>query len=108
MAPIGITAVGFTLCESFSRTKKLNAVTPLFDQVGKFVESDGRDPMHEFTFSGSGDLPDGLIAGSDGGEDMAVSGITGGKTIIKSTDQGDSHEKWNSWNVAGENWPSAA
>ena len=105
---IGIALVGYTLCTSASRTLKLEGITPLFDSVGAHVETDYRNPMNEISISGEGDLPDGLVAGENGGEDFAVSGITGGKMCIKDVTENASNEKYNSWSASAEHWPSAA
>lgn len=105
---IGIAAVGYSLCTQFSRTLKLEGITPLFDKDAKHVETDYRNPMNEISLSGEGDLPDGLVAGEDGGEDFAISGIAGGKTCIKDTTESASNDKYNRWSVSAEHWPSAA
>lgn len=105
---IGIAALGYTLCTAFSRTMKLAGITPLFDKVGAHVSTDYRDPMNDISFSGEGDLPDGLVTGSNGGEGMAISGISGGVTMIKDVTEGDEHDKWNKWSVSAENWPSGS
>lgn len=103
--PIGIKSVNFTLTQSFRKKKKLNAITPLFDREAKFVSNDGRDPSWDFSISGLGDIPAPLVAGSD---DVDISGITGGKTLIKEAEKGDKNDNWNDWSCSGENWPSAA
>lgn len=104
---IGITAIGYSLCTAFSMTKKLEAITPLVDNTGRHVETDYRNPMFDISLSGEGDLPADLVAGSDGGGDFAPDGVTGGKTIILETDEGDNNDKYNTWSAKAENWPGA-
>lgn len=100
--PLGIKSVAYTLCQLFTRVRKLNGIAPLFDLVGKNVDNFGFDPFDEISFSGLGDLPAGLVAGGT----VAIASLGGGKTIIKDTDIGNKNRDWNDWSVTAEHWPS--
>jgi hypothetical protein len=106
--PLGIKSIGITLAQKFDVEKKLTESAPLLDKDGKFVEGDARDPIWDFSIDGKGDLPAGLVAGSNGGEGLAIAGVEAGKTILEKVNVTEHHDTWNEWKVSGKNFPSAA
>ena len=107
-SPLGIKSISLTLAQKFELEKKLTMAPPLLDKDGKFVQGDARDPVFTFSMEGKGDLPDGLVAGTNGGDGAAVSGIEAGKTIIKDVEESQKTDGWNEWKASGENYPSAS
>lgn len=107
--PTGIkSAQGYTLCQSLDRTTKLQKIIPLFDYQGKNVKNDGIDPVSEISLKGEGDLPDGLAALTTLTAGTDITGLTGGKLIVKTTDETWNAEKRNEWSASLKHLPAAA
>ena len=104
--PLAITEVDYVNCTKVDVEKKMTEAEPLLNISDEIVEGDARDPIFEMGLEGKGDLPDGLVAGE--GEDLAVAGVTGGKTIITNSEETEYTDKYNEWTVAATNWPNAS
>ncbi|WP_009963026.1 hypothetical protein [Verrucomicrobium spinosum] len=103
--PLAITEVEYTLCLKVEIEKSLTEDEPLLNIDDEIEEGDARDPKFDISLEGKGDLPDGLLAGE---EELAVVGVTGGKTIVLNTDETEHHDTRNEWAVSAKNWPAAA
>lgn len=104
---IGIQTVVPTLTETLDVSAKVD-VAVLTDFEGKFVKAHGFDPKNEVAIKGKGDLPAGLVLGSDGGDDLGEIGqIANGVTIVDSTKEVENNESWNAWEATAKNFPNA-
>lgn len=103
--PLAITEVGFTLCTKVEIEKSLTEAEPLLNIGDEIENGDARDPVFEISLEGKGDLPDGILAGSDA--DLEVDGVTGGKTLVSNTEETEHHDTWNEWSASATNYPSA-
>jgi len=106
--PIGIkSARGYTLCHGYDRTKTLQKRVALFDLDNKNVKNEGFDPVSEISLRGEGDRPAALaamltlVAGTD------ITGLTGGKLIVKSSGATAHADKNNEWEASLKHLPSA-
>jgi predicted porin len=107
--PIGIkSAQGYTLCQSYDRTLKLQKIVPLFDYQGKNVKNDGFDPVSMINLKGEGDLPDGLVALTVLTAGTDITGLSGGKLVISSTDETWNADKRNEWSATLKHLPAAS
>lgn len=107
--PVGIkSATGFTLCHSYDRTMTLQKRVALFDNQGKNVKNEGFDPVSAISLKGEGDLPDGLLALATLTAGTDITGLTGGKLVVLSTDETFHADKNNEWSASLKHLPNAA
>lgn len=85
--------------------KMVEVGTPVLDEDGEVIENVTYGELYEFTVEGSGDLPaDGAI----GGAGPAISYVTGGISLVESTDETQEIGQSSSWTFSGVNAPLAA
>ena len=99
-----ISEVTYAGTKNVSVKAKLDASAPLVDIDGKVVDYDARNPMFEISIKGEGDIDSALVTGAS----LSTSLVTGGKTLIHSTDEAEHNEgKYNDWSVEAMNAPAA-
>lgn len=101
---------GVTLCNSVDYEKKLSkAEVPACDSG--FGAADAFDPIIDFTIKGAGDLPVGLVIGSDGGSDADLTNINDTadtKRIITNVKEMEKHDDYNEWEISGTFYPGVS
>lgn len=101
---IGIGSITASLVESLDVEKKIDHKV-IKTNLGGFAQGHKFDPMFEFSVKGRGSASATLLGGS--GSTYAPSQISGGTTILTSVKNSESNEDFNSFEVAGVNYPSA-
>lgn len=106
---VGIQSVtGITLLQSIDYEKKLDeAVVP--SCTSAFGAAETFNPVFEFSMKGAGDLPAGLIVGSDGSTDGVITDVNDGTgtRIITNVKEMEKNEDFNGWECSGTYWPNA-
>jgi hypothetical protein len=68
------------------------------------VDADVRNPMHEISVKGEGDIDAALYTGAE----LTTSLVEGGKTLIHNVEESEHNEgKYNDWSVEALNAPAA-
>ena len=101
---IGIGSITASLVESLDVEKKIEHKV-IKTSAGGFAQGHRFDPMFEFSVKGRGSVDATLLGGTGG--TYAPSQVSGGKTILTSVKNSESNEDFNSFEVAGVNYPAA-
>jgi hypothetical protein len=101
VADIGVTAYSENLTQSVSIAKSLEELH-IAKKDGKYGQGKAFDPTFEATVNGRGTLPSLAIGGT-----AAISGISGGKSIITNISITERNEDFPDWNFTMRSWPSA-
>lgn len=100
-----ITAISTAKTTQIRLRKTVEIGTPVLDEDGNFLTNEAYGELWEFTVEGSGDIPaDGTI----GGAGPAIAYVTGGISLVESTDESQSVGEEQTWEFAGCNAPFAA
>jgi hypothetical protein len=101
---IGIGSVSASLIEALDVEKKIDHKV-IKKSDGTFDSGNRFDPMFEFSVKGRGSAETSLVGGAGGS--FAPSQVSGGTTIITKVRNSESNEDFNSFEVAGVNYPAA-
>lgn len=104
---LGIKSIAVSLTQALTLEKKLRE-TPLFDKNGAFNAGDLRDPIFSFEVSGKGDVPSGIAIGGTVASGNAITGVSGGISIVENLEITEHTDEYNEFKFSGRNWPSAA
>lgn len=105
LADYGIVSITTALVTKLSKRKKVEAGTPVLTSGGAFHANRAKKLMFEISAEGVGDLPADFDIATEG---PAVSGITGGVTIIEEVEESQTSDgEPNKWTAKGVNAPSA-
>ena len=105
-ASLGINSLSTGIVEKVTTSRKSEAKV-LTDYSGAFSTAATIDPVGEFSVSGRGNYPTvalGIVA--SGGN--VPSTITGGKVVIDKYQQTEKSGEFQSWEISGKHYPSAA
>ncbi|MFK5920913.1 MAG: hypothetical protein QM496_01935 [Verrucomicrobiota bacterium] len=101
----GIVSIGTALTEEFRLKKSVDVSTPTLTSVGGFHAATAYGEIYEFSASGKGDVPADFALGGGG---PTIAGLTGGVTLIESTDEDQSNTGRNGWSASGTHAAGAA
>ena len=102
-------AAGLTLCEVVEYEQRLDEVV-VMDCDSGFGAGATFDPVVDITLRGKGDLPAGLVIGSDGATDGEITGLNDGAsdvTIYNSIRESERNDDLNDWEASGQYFPNA-
>lgn len=102
---IGIGSISASLVESLDVEKKIDHKV-IKKSDGAFDSGNRFDPMFEFSAKGRGSVETSIIGGP--AESFTPSQVGGGVTIITKVRNSESNEDFNSFEVAGVNYPAAS
>jgi hypothetical protein len=105
LADYGIVSTTVASTSKLSKRKKVEAGTPHLSLEGEFVGNVAKKLLWNISAEGTGDLPADFAAGAVG---PAITGITGGVTLIETSEETQTNDgEPNKWTASGVNAPSA-
>lgn len=102
VSDIGVTAYADTLTQSVEITKSVEELH-ISEKDGTYGQGKAFDPTFEISVSGRGDLPSLTLGGS-----TAITGVTGGVSIITNISQTERNEDYADWSFTQRNFPGAS
>ena len=106
--PLAIDEFGASLTKKVTVKKSLTAAEPLLDKDTKVVDLDARDPMISVDVEVAGPVPTGIVTGAGLTGDLAVAGVTGGKTIVEKVKYTQKNEGYDETSFSATNAPSGS
>ena len=106
---VGIQSIaGITLLQSVDYEKKLDVAT-VSSCTSAFGAAEAYNPIIEFSMKGAGDLPAGLVIGSDGSTDADLTDVNDGTgiRIITNVKEMEKNDDFNGWECSGTYFPNA-
>ena len=105
-ASLGINSLSTGIVEKVTTSLKTEAKV-LTDYSGAFATAASIDPIGEFTVSGRGSYPTVALGIVASGSNIPSS-ITGGKIVVDKYQQNEKSGEFQTWEIGGKHYPSAA
>lgn len=106
-SPLALGRTTLALAKSVKITAKNTPIEPLLGYDSKVVQYDTIDPMKTIEVEFEGDIPAGVATGSALTGGKAITGVTGGVTMIESVKQTERNRGYNSGSFKAIHAPSA-
>lgn len=106
LTDFGITAIDTALVERFRLKKMVQVGTPVQTSGGEFSSNNTYGEEWEFSAEGKGPLPADFAIGGTGPTN-GIDGLTGGITLVESTEESQQVGEEESWEASGSHAPAA-
>lgn len=101
----GIQSITVSNVENHTLKKSLTTSAVVRASAGGFSAARAVNPVWDGTIRAKGDVPAAFLLGTDGS--LAVTGITGGKTMILEIEEMEKNDDHNGYSLAYRNRPAA-
>lgn len=105
LSDFGVVSISTALTRDFKLRKQVEVPEPVLTSVGAFHRNETYGVDYTFEANGAGDLPADFALADDG---PAISGLSGGVSVVLRVGEGQALGRHNGWTASGEHAPGAS